>query len=344
MSPSRRAASRTTYALLAFALGAVAPRASLAADAPSDEAAVEQRREEAKAKYQAGVDAYERKRFKDAVDLFLAADRLAPSAPLSFNIARAYEKLGDDSSALRWYRDYLRRDSTAQNADAVRELVAKLAQALVKKGVQQLTVLSAPAGATVSVDDQPVGVTPWTGDLVPGKHRLLLSYRGYTDAARELELAAAEPLDVSLRLEQQAAPAAAPVLPVTTPQAPPPVTPAPASNATSTPASGKSLGIWPWVTLGAGAATLGGALAFELMRRSAEDEAENEPTQLGFQSAFDKEESRKTTARVLLGVGGAVVIAGGVMLLVDSGSHQPSPRLGFACLPGSCALSAEGRF
>src|SRR6478752_755378 len=113
------------------------------ADAPSDEAAMEQK----------GAEAYSAGRFKDAVDLFLAADQLAPSAPLSFNIARAYEKLADDAGALRWYRDYLRRNPDATNAATVRPLIAQLAESLRKKGVQQMTVLTSPAGATVTLDE-----------------------------------------------------------------------------------------------------------------------------------------------------------------------------------------------
>src|SRR5258706_6012598 len=107
--------------------------------AASDEAGAEQRRTDAKTKYQQGAQAYNAGHFKDAVDFFLAADHLAPSAPLSFNIARAYEKLGDDSGALRWYRDYLRRNSSAGNAESVRALIATLAASLQKKGVQQVT-------------------------------------------------------------------------------------------------------------------------------------------------------------------------------------------------------------
>jgi tetratricopeptide (TPR) repeat protein len=334
----------TLSALLVFVLGVGTPRTAVAADAPSDEAAVEQRRTEAKSKYQAGVDAYERRRYKDAVEHFLAADRLAPSAPLSFNIARAYERLGDDTSALRWYRDYLRRNPAAVNAESVAETVRKLALALSTKGVQQLSVLSTPAGATVSIDDQPVGVTPWTGELPPGKHRVLLSLRGHADAERELDLAASEPLDLSVRMDPASplpAPSSAPTLSA-------PLAPASAATASldspqpATP--GKQLGIWPWVTLGAGAATLGGSLAFELLRRSAESDAKQEPTQLGYQSALDTVESRKQMARVLLGVGGAVVIAGGVMLLLDSGSSQAGARVGLGCVPEGCALGARGAF
>ncbi|MFZ5892385.1 MAG: PEGA domain-containing protein [Myxococcota bacterium] len=315
-------------------------------DAPSDEAASEARRAEAKSKYQAGVEAYEKRRYKDAVDLFLAADRLAPSAPLSFNIGRAYERLGDDSSALRWYRDYLRRSSGAQNADAVRELVGKLAESLAKKGVQQVSVFSTPAGATVSVDEQPMGVTPWTGDLPPGKHHVLLSLRGYADTERDFELTANEPLDLNLRLDvakapepsaSSAPPGAAPIAPTTVPGVT--TAPAPAHQEPS-----RGLGVWPWVTLGVGAAALGGAFTFEMLRRSAEDDAKNDDTQLGFQSAVDSMESRKTTARVLLGVGSAIVITGGVLVFIDASSRSNRTQVGFSCLPGACGFSAKGRF
>jgi hypothetical protein len=63
-------------------------------DAPSEQAQADARRADAKDRYEQGVEAYSAGRFKDAVDHFLAADKLSPSAPLSFNIARAYEKRG----------------------------------------------------------------------------------------------------------------------------------------------------------------------------------------------------------------------------------------------------------
>src|ERR1044071_725410 len=191
----------------------LAPTLARAADAPppaQDAAAVEERRARAKTRYEEGAAAYSAGRFKDAVDLFLEADSLAPSAPLSFNIARAYEKLGDDAGALRWFRDYLRRAPDAPNAKEVDGSITAYEQRLAKKGVQQLTVMSTPAGATVTVDDRPVGVTPWTGDLLPGKHRVGLSLRGYEDQALDVELAGHRSRDLSATLvEQAAAPAAA---------------------------------------------------------------------------------------------------------------------------------------
>jgi tetratricopeptide (TPR) repeat protein len=308
------------------------------ADAPSDEAVMEQKRAAAKSKYQQGAEAYSAGRFKDAVDLFLAADQLSPSAPLSFNIARAYEKLADDAGALRWYRDYLRRNPDATNATTVRPLIAALAESLRKKGVQQLTVLTSPAGATVSVDDQPMGVTPWTGELSPGEHHLLLSLRGYADAERNVSLAADQPLDTSVRLEQQAAPASVPT-PVPAPASSPP-----APKASDTTSHGKKLGIVPWVTLAAGTAMLGGALTFEMLRRSAESDAKGAENQIEYQDHLQTEQSRQTTARIFLGTGGALLLAGGLMLLLDRDTSPHSANAGLFCLPGGCSVLAQGKF
>jgi tetratricopeptide (TPR) repeat protein len=305
------------------------------ANSPSDEAAAEQRRTQAKAKYERGADAYAAGRYKDAVALFLAADKLSPSAPLSFNIARAEERLGDSAGALRWYRDYLRRSPNVQNAAEVRAAIAALASTLAKKGVQQLTVLSSPEGATVEIDSQPVVVAPWTGELSPGRHHLSFSRAGYADAQRDVELSASEPIDVSVQLEQRSALAGTYA-----------AGPANASTSGALPANdrrGPRLGPLPWVTLGVGAAALGGALAFELLRRSAENDARH-ASQVDYQAQLDREQSRQTTARILGGVGGALVVAGGVMLLLDTKPKSHVAGAGLICLPGMCAASALGRF
>jgi tetratricopeptide (TPR) repeat protein len=320
--------------------------AAHAADAPSDQAADDSRRSDAKARYEQGAHAYASGHFKDAVDLFLAADRLSPSAPLSFNIARAYEKLGDDSGALRWYRDYLRRSPNAANAADVKALVERFEGRLAAKGVQQLTVLSQPAGATVNIDDTPVGVTPGTFDLAPGRHRLVLMLRGHADATGEVDLAPDRAQDVSFRLALAAvgtpgpsAPEPTPVAPVAPPGPSPAPAPAPAAES-------RGLGIWPWVVLGTGGAVLGGALVFELLREGAERDAERETTQIGYKDKLDSMESRRTTARILAGVGGTLILAGGVMLVLDlsGGKAKSAATLLVEPTPGGLNTTLAGRF
>jgi tetratricopeptide (TPR) repeat protein len=306
------------------------------------------KRAEGKARYERGAEAYSAGRFKDAIDLFLQADALAPSAALSFNIARAYEKIGDDASSLQWYRDFRRRAPEAKNGPEVDERIHVLEGILAKKGVQQLTVLSRPLGATVIVDEQPVGVTPYTGQLPPGSHKVVLSLRGYADSEHKLELPAdrAQELDVPLvpRAATAASPAAAGGASSESAPGSTQGAPAPANKADSSP----KFGILPWIGLGAGAAVLGGSLGFELARRSAEKDARSDDTQIGYKEKLDKVQSRQTTSRVLAAVGGALVVTGGTLLVIQLSdrpkSTETSARLGFACLPGACSVDLKGRF
>jgi tetratricopeptide (TPR) repeat protein len=284
----------------------------------------------AKEKFEQGVAAYKEQRFADAVKLFLEADAIAPSAPLSFNVARAFEKLEDTSGALRWYRDFLRRSPQAANAAEVRAKVAALAAALAQRGLQQLSVLSDPDGATVLVDDQNVGVTPVTRDLPPGKHRLVVRLTGYKDHTSDVVLEAQTPQDVSLRLELA-------------PQAPP-AGAAAALRSAPAPAvdRGPRFGVLPVVLLSAGAASLVGSLGFELSRRSAESEAEAAP-QTEFQAHYDTMQSRQTTSRVLAGVGGALLATGGVLFFLDW-QRKSAPNVAVGCVLETCGLLATGSF
>jgi hypothetical protein len=323
--------------LLVFAILAT-PRA-WAQDAPSEQGQADARRSEAKARYERGVEAYSAGRFKDAVDHFLAADQLSPSAPLSFNIARAYEKLGDDSGALRWYRDYVRRAPNAPNAADVGALVNRYEERLAAKGVQQLTVLSTPSGATVTIDAAPVGVTPWTGDIPPGRHKVELTLRGYGDSTTELDLGADHAQDLNVRLTEaplhaESGPAESPA-PVTIIQTGP-------SSAARDEKGG--FGILPIVVMGAGGAVLGGALTFEILRQGSERQAERESTQVGYKTKLDEMTSRRTTARVLLGIGGGLVVAGGALLVVDILGSKPKKTAALRAGIGPAGTTLEGSF
>jgi hypothetical protein len=82
-----------------------------------------------------------------------------------------------------------------------------------------------------------------------------------------------------------------------------------------------------WATLGVGVAALGAAVAFEAARRDAEDEARNRPTQLGAQESFQTMESHQRTARILVGVGGAAVLTGTLLLYLDLSRGTEAPTV-----------------
>lgn len=310
--------------LLASEHGArAADNARTEATPGTETTSAEQRRSSAKARYEEGVEAYRAARYADAVRLFLEADALSPSAALSYNIARAYEKLADDAQTLRWYRNYLRLSPDAKNAAEVRGYVQSLSAALAKQGIQQFTVLTSPAGATVAIDGTPLGVSPLTVELRPGTHTAQVSRRGFVDMNGNFELPRATPIDLSVTLQ--------------------PTPLASASKPNANRETSRRFGVAPYLTLGAAAVCLGGAGIFEALRRSAQNSARSEQVQLAYEEDINDMHRRQTTARVLLGVGG-VLAATGVTLLVLNTPLTPESRARVAAVPGGAAFSLEQRF
>ena len=98
--------------------------------------------------------------------------------------------------------------------------------------------------------------------------------------------------------------------------------------------------------MGAGVATLGGALTFELLRQSSERAAEDDPTQVGYHDHLETMKSRRTTARVLAGVGGALVVTGGVLLTIDLTGRKSARAAALRLVPvaGGAATTFSGTF
>jgi len=233
----------------------------------------------AQAIFEQAVTAYKEGRYFDAVELFLETNRIYPDSKLSFNVARAYEGLGNSAGALRYYREYLRRTPSAGDRAEVESSVRQLELALSQKGVQQMSVFSTPDGAVLSIDGQAVALTPWTGETWPGKHRLLATRAGYVDGQQVVELSPLRSIDVQFELS---------------PEPPPRAAPAPVLE--TRPESGGKVEVLTVATLAAGAVLLGSALAAEL---SASD------------SGFGG------TAAFLTGAGAGVTAMGGVLFYFD---------------------------
>ncbi|MES1177253.1 MAG: PEGA domain-containing protein [Myxococcales bacterium] len=229
--------------------------------------------------FEKGVTAYREARFYDAVDIFLETNRLYPDPKLSYNVGKSFEGMGNQSGALRYYRDYLRRLPDAPDAREVDGHVHQLEQALSLKGLQQLTVLSIPDGAIIKLDGQAVGVTPWTGESFAGKHRYVLEAAGYERSEGVLEIDAHRARDFTFELDK----AAEKPLP-TAPCLPPRVEP--------------KLKTFTLVTLASGVGLLGTALIAQVA------------------SGGDAKGISRTAA-LFAGAGGGVSVVGGFMLYFD---------------------------
>jgi hypothetical protein len=187
------------------------------------------------------------------------------------------------------------------------------------------------------IDEVARGVTPWTGELTPGTHRIALRLRDYRDAIKEVELGARNSMDVSIEL--QSATPLDPVLP------PDELTPDPVPAPAPEPEVSALPNWWTWAFFGGSAALLAGAGGFELSRKSAEDRYEKNPEQISSKQDWDAMQTRRTTARVLLGAGLAVGVLGGVSLYLDLTQDGAAPsQVGLGCEGGDCRLLARGRW
>lgn len=295
--------------------------------------------ESARKTYQAGAQAYAEGRYKDAIDLFLEAASEAPNPAFSYNIGLAYEQLGDADNALRWYRDYLRELPNAPDRGDIEPRIRDAERRLRDRGVQQVTVISTPEGATLTLDGKAVGVTPWTGELTPGRHKALLELRNFTDTEGAFELPSDHAVDVRLSMVKAA------------PEETSPAPPAPAPRAVPEPPHSSSPGprVRPltWVALGVGAAGLGSALGFELARSGAVDSARNAPSNLEGKNDYDSAQSFATLGRVALGVGAAFAVTGGVLLYLDLSKKDRGPENAtgaVGCNATACGATFVERF
>jgi len=239
----------------------------------------------ARAVFGQAVAAYKDGKYFDAIELFLETNRIYPDSKLCFNIARAFEGLGNNAGALRYYREYLRRTPAATDRADVEASVRQLETALSQKGVQQMSVFSTPDAAVLSIDGQAIALTPWTGEIWPGKHQLTVTRAGYVEGQQIVELSALRSIDVQIDLR---------------PEPPPPPPAAPVTD--QRPERGRGVEVLTVATLAAGAVLLGSALAVEL--------SDSDPGVTG-------------TAAFLAGAGAGATAVGGVLFYFDlSGSRS----------------------
>ena len=302
----------------------------MAQHAAADDCALgdgESPRERAKAEYGAGLTAFQTKRYREAIDHLTCANELVPSAELAYNIAVTYDAMEDAASALRWYREYRRQGGADAETEPVRDKVAELEADLQARGVQQVTIASTPPGATLRIDDQAVGLTPFTLELKPGRHRYQAAAPGRVSADATFELRPDRSLDGVVELA--ASQAVTPALEAAAPAAPTGIAAAPAANERG---FAQGIGTWTWVSLGAGALLLGGAVGVELRRRQIDAEL-HDVSQTRFQERYDSMSAHQTTARVLFALGATALTVGGVLFVLDSSRDSGVTEVAL----GSCA-------
>jgi hypothetical protein len=107
---------------------------------------------EANLQYELGAELYKQKRYAEAIERFIASERLVPNANVVLNIVQTFEFLKRYKDAYNWFQTYLERlpdDAVRQQAESQRaELASKVAV---------VEVTTAPAGAELFVDRVDLG-------------------------------------------------------------------------------------------------------------------------------------------------------------------------------------------
>lgn len=117
--------------LSAFALCVVFLMATSAANA--QEADVSDAEERALALFSEAETSYEAGRVDESLRLLLEAQALYSAPVLQFNIARAYETLGQVEEALEGYRAFLRADPGADDRGAIERRIAALEEQIAER-------------------------------------------------------------------------------------------------------------------------------------------------------------------------------------------------------------------
>ena len=143
---------------------------------------------EARERFRSGLEAFQARRFRVAIQEFELAAQLVPSADLWFNIARAHEELGHHGDAAAHYRLYLRDRVDPPDAERIEAHIMALDERAeaARRAAQErpvtgtLRLRANRDGAAFAMDGRPIGETPVDMPLTvaEGRHEVELMHPG----------------------------------------------------------------------------------------------------------------------------------------------------------------------
>lgn len=324
--------------LLILALGAAAeagPRRKQAS--PVDESA---------ARLKKGIALYGNEKYGPALEELRAAYRLSPSWELLFHIALCQRRLQRYEDALQSFEKYLadggdqvpasKRAAVNNELTELRALTGKKPPALEPPKAPLKVVLaieSTPGKAKVSIDGKPAGQTPLLMEIEVGKHLVTAEAPGHLFWQKEVDLGAEEKHALQVTMEPDEAAAG------------------PQANRGRVPVAGILIAA-------VGAAALGGSIALSA-HAAAQSREVTELYRSGgrWDAYYDARQAageRAETASILLGIGGGLVLATGLIVTLatlaaepegevevvpEEGSPVENARLLLAPLPSGGALA-----
>ena len=296
----------------------------------------------AKIHFKAGQAYYRQGNYDVAIREFKQAYDLTKKPALLYNIAQAYERLGNIGQAIEHYRHYV-KDSGNKDTATIQK-IKNLEQRLQKTGIR---ISSSVSGATILIDGKNRGTTPQSTAIAvtPGNHQIRVVKEGFMPFSAVLVVPAGSVVAVTASLEAKPTPAPVPqptAKPLPTPK--PVEKPKPVAHSVkqpvkpiATPHPRKRL--WTWIALGTGGALLVTGAITGGLALSAADSAQTD--------SDDDASQAKTLGAVtdvLLIAGGAAVVTGVVLFFLEGKSDERRAMIAPAVTPTFAGASASFRF
>jgi tetratricopeptide (TPR) repeat protein len=296
--------------------------------------------DEARQRFQKGVQLFKEYSFEAALAEFRKAYQLAPSYRVLYNIAQVHYELKNYVDALKAFRQYLNEGAGDIAPDRRTQVEAEVRK--LEGRVGYIEVIANVEAAQVAIDDVPVGILPIKAPILvnPGVRRVSVTKPGFGTTARNVTIAGGDHAQVQLELNE--AVASRPARDESGKKASPRFEPRPERPRTAM-----------WISLAATGAFTAGAGVFALLAQDAKRDFEHQldvyPT-----TKADIDEARSSMVRnaaITDGLAAAAVVSGGLTLFfaLSSGGSRDAPAAAkagprVAVSPALGGIAAVGSF
>jgi hypothetical protein len=263
--------------------------------------------------FERGEAQFQQGDFGAAIANFREAERLRTTPEVAFDLAKCFEKLGDEAFATLYFRQYLRRAPDASDTPEVAQKVGAVIAKLEASGLGYLE-LEVPRGTDIRVNGRLYPVSPVALFAAPGEYDVTAQFP-----------AGPKRMSVQLRRGRTTTVAFEPLLPplVTVEQA---LTPEMVMRGLDAPpTSGRSqLRVASYIVAGVGLAAAVVGMVLGASAKSDETASRNQSLRVSEATAVAQSSNGKAIgANLLFGVGGAAV-AGAALMFTFS---MPEPGM-----------------
>jgi PEGA domain/Tetratricopeptide repeat len=271
-------------------------------------AALADKVEEARARFQRGVELYREGSFDAALAEFNKAYDLAPNYRVLYNMAQVQSERHDYVAALKLLEKYLEEgggDIAPERKDQVTKEIATL-----RGRVTELKVSTNVEGAELLIDGVVSGTTPFTEPVLisAGVRQLQLRKTGYETANKTMTVAGGDEVAVEFELtELPESSSGSGGLAVQTSAMP---------TQDSRPVDDRPSKAPMWITLASTGLLAGGAVTFAVITKKADDELERELNKMPLDQdrVTSKRDDVKRNALLTDGFTAASVISAGLFV------------------------------